>query len=438
MPMKKAILLLSLLALVFDHVRADLLAEDASKFLLPWDIPSKYVVKAVAGLSCTQYDFDDEHSLDEVQVFIVQAMVHPFSCFGHFLEFFGFSYNATEYIFRLKLWESNLRKIYRYNMNNTDGTFWDINHFTVFTPREIEDNTLGSNFEPQDQYPECHDLPTPENSPDPAPASWDWRDYGVVTPVTWQNGGSCWAHATANFVGAYVLKNKLSNALDNSTIVSMQPILDCFPGNVTLNSVQYNLYYSNPCKGGFPDATIRYIQAAPTPLTTNATYPYKTDGDAGACSNPEDPKCNAYPETISPQFFLPDTSKMTLRNCALTEDQLKQAIFTLGPLPIAVSVNSSTLSRYNNEELLSGRTSPYCSTETDGLLNYNHAVLVVGYQNSTKLADGTAAGGSFIIKNSWNTDWGVAGYGNWAFSSATNEYMQSSCGIADKVVLPSI
>lgn len=72
-----------------------------------------------------------------------------------------------------------------------------------------------------------------------------------------QEGGSCWAHATANFVGAYVLKNKLSNALYNSTIVSMQPILDCFPGNATLNSVEYNIHNGNPCKGGFPDATIR-------------------------------------------------------------------------------------------------------------------------------------------------------------------------------------
>lgn len=87
-----------------------------------------------------------------------------------------------------------------------------------------------------------------------------------------------------------------------------------------------------------------------------------------------------------------------------------QAIYTLGPLLIAVSVNSSSLSRYNNEELLSGRTgSSSCSTESDGSLSYNHGVLVVGYQNSTKLADGTAGGGSFIIKNSWNTDWGVTG-----------------------------
>ena len=74
--MKKALLLLASLALVFDHVRAEVvLAEKASNFLLPWSIPSKYVVKAVTGASCTKYNFDDEHSLDEVQVFIVQAMV---------------------------------------------------------------------------------------------------------------------------------------------------------------------------------------------------------------------------------------------------------------------------------------------------------------------------------------------------------------------------
>lgn len=85
-----------------------------------------------------------------------------------------------------------------------------------------------------------------------------------------------------------------------------------------------------------------------------------------------------------------------------------QAIYTLGPLVIAFSVGN--LGRYNNQVLLSGRTSDYCDVDLqDGSLVYNHAVLVVGYQNSTELVDGTKAGGSFIIKNSWNVDWGVAG-----------------------------
>ena len=83
-----------------------------------------------------------------------------------------------------------------------------------------------------------------------------------------------------------------------------------------------------------------------------------------------------------------------------------QAIYTLGPLVIGMS--AGLLADYNNQVLLTGRTDKFCAIE-NGQLDFNHAVLVVGYQNSTELADGTKAGGSFIIKNSWNTDWGVAG-----------------------------
>ena len=91
---------------------------------------------------------------------------------------------AQEYFYRLKLWESNLRAIYHHNMIDKDGGFWDINQFTVFTAQEAADYIHGSKF--LHVYPECPDLPTAENSPDPAPASWDWRQKGFVTPVTYQ------------------------------------------------------------------------------------------------------------------------------------------------------------------------------------------------------------------------------------------------------------
>ena len=76
-----------------------------------------------------------------------------------------------------------------------------------------------------------------------------------------QDKSTCFAHAAANFLGSYVLKNKLSAALDNSTIVSMQPIVDCFPGKVVLNGNTYNLYNSSSangaCDGGYPGSVLR-------------------------------------------------------------------------------------------------------------------------------------------------------------------------------------
>ena len=87
-----------------------------------------------------------------------------------------------------------------------------------------------------------------------------------------------------------------------------------------------------------------------------------------------------------------------------------QAVYTLGPLVIGMSAGDTKyLQNYNNDELISGRTDKYCNTTSDGSLDINHGVLVVGYQESTVLANGTAIGGSFIIKNSWGIAWGLAG-----------------------------
>ena len=59
--------------------------------------------------------------------------------------------------------------IYEHNMMDDDGGSWDINQFAVFTPHETADYIQGSRFPPKDKYPVCPDLPTAENSLDPAP-----------------------------------------------------------------------------------------------------------------------------------------------------------------------------------------------------------------------------------------------------------------------------
>jgi hypothetical protein len=48
------------------------------EFILPWDIPVSEGIPAVVGPKCTEYDFDAIHTIDEVQVYIVQAEVSAF------------------------------------------------------------------------------------------------------------------------------------------------------------------------------------------------------------------------------------------------------------------------------------------------------------------------------------------------------------------------
>ncbi len=46
-----------------------------------------------------------------------------------------------------------------------------------------------------------------------------------------------------------------------------------------------------------------------------------------------------------------------------------------------------------------------CSTNPDGSLDYNHAIMVVGYEAPSA----NATTGAFIVKNSWGTSWANAG-----------------------------
>jgi len=67
-------------------------------------------------------------------------------------------------------------------------------------------------------------------------------------------------------------------------------------------------------------------------------------------------------------------------------------------------------------------TSSACGTQLD------HAILAVGYATSN-------GQDYWIVKNSWGTSWGLAGYVYIGKSSSTNTY--GVCGIAMNVAYPT-
>lgn len=74
--MKSLALCVALLALFYGSATAqNVTLGSVPRFILPWDIPSSYVIEAVVGPSCIKYDFYNNNTVEQVQVFIVQAMV---------------------------------------------------------------------------------------------------------------------------------------------------------------------------------------------------------------------------------------------------------------------------------------------------------------------------------------------------------------------------
>lgn len=195
-----------------------------------------------------------------------------------------------------------------------------------------------------------------------APASWDWRDHGAVTPIKNQGMcGSCWAFsAMGNIEGQYQMRTK------KTEIFSEQELVDCDTTD-------------SGCNGGLMDNAFEYLEN--TGVMRSSDYPYT--GQEGNCRFDRSKvvaKVTGYRYASGAQSGEVD------------EEDLKQFIYENGPLAIAVNANPF-------QSYYSGIMDPW-SCDPSGL---NHGVLLVGYGSE----NGTPY---WIIKNSWGSSWGENGF----------------------------
>jgi len=190
------------------------------------------------------------------------------------------------------------------------------------------------------------------------PSSFDWRSSGAVTPVKdQQECGGCWAFAsTGDMEGTIKLKT--------GTLVSLseQELISCDTA-------------AAGCDGGMMNEAYQFV--VNNGITTETQYPYTsglTESD-GVCQMP----------ASSPYAI----SGWTLIKASTVED-LQAALTSEGP--IAVGIYADQMQFYSSGiDVCTSSEAP------------NHAVLLVGYGNSNGEV-------YWIIKNSWGTGWGQAGY----------------------------
>lgn len=229
------------------------------------------------------------------------------------------------------------------------------------------------------------------------PDSFDWRDTpNVVLSVKDQAScGSCWAFSTVEAIEG---QNGIANNAMAGVDLSPQYVVDCSKGCSSEMYMGSNITVCNGgCNGGWPWtafndlATPNGIEGGGVPSWTS--YPYT--GYTGACKTPTAP-----------------LSKISGYDCvcldsAGDEDDMAEYLYNKGPLSIAIDADPFY---YYSSGVIPASS---CPIPTVWL---NHAILLVGYNGLS------GSNPYWIVKNSWGTSFGQAGY-------AYISYGQGTCGI---------
>jgi len=194
------------------------------------------------------------------------------------------------------------------------------------------------------------------------PASFSWVDQRKTTPVKDQaQCGSCWAFsATEGIESAWLMAN------NSQIILSPQQIVSC-------DKVDQG------CNGGDLPTAFAYVKSAGQ--ESEADYPYTSGGgDTGSC------KYKAEDVKVHISGF-----KYAVNDGRKNDSILATASYANGPLSICVDASSW-------QNYAGGVLKKNCGTSLD------HCVQLVGW--------GVDAPSTpyWIVRNSWNTDWGIKGY----------------------------
>eukprot|EP00428_Durinskia_dybowskii_P061109 CAMPEP_0170381426 /NCGR_PEP_ID=MMETSP0117_2-20130122/14406_1 /TAXON_ID=400756 /ORGANISM="Durinskia baltica, Strain CSIRO CS-38" /LENGTH=267 /DNA_ID=CAMNT_0010637003 /DNA_START=100 /DNA_END=903 /DNA_ORIENTATION=- len=215
------------------------------------------------------------------------------------------------------------------------------------------------------------------------PASWDWREKGLMTTDLNQHipvyCGSCWAHATASTIADRI--KIATKGLQRDVIPAIQVLLNCGT--------------AGSCGGGDAHAAMRWIYYNGIPDVTCQQY-QAIDGNCSAIDTCMtcDPTNGCYAVETYPKITISDYGRV------LGDENIQKEIMNGGP--VACYINSNCLhsytggvNMYDHSDKTGGECHPYY---------FDHYIQLNGW--------GTDENGTdyWIARNSWGTYWGEHGF----------------------------
>jgi len=290
--------------------------------------------------------------------------------------------SEEEYAARFETFKETLEFIETHNADTSKTHKVGLNQFADMTHEEFRQKITPKVKRPLDNGAQFVHEPSGLK----LPPTVDWRQSGAVTPVKDQGVcGSCYTFGSAGSLeGAYKI------ATGNLVSLSEQQLVDCSWNDAL--QVQ-------GCNGGFASVVFQWI-INNGGIATEASYPYlMQDGFCKASDLSSGVQVKAYVNVTTGEEYLLDA-------------------VALGPVAVAIDASHPEFRYYTSGVYYQAN----CGNTTDVL---DHEVLAVGY--------GTYNGQDYwLVKNSWSTHWGDAGYVMMSRNKGNN------CGIATQATYPIV